>query len=108
MKEYGISELSRFKVIRLSYELMGIRSFFTVGADEVRAWSFMAGATAPQAAGVIHSDLQRGFIRAEVFRYTDMMEFGSEVAIKGAGRQRLEGKEYAVLDGDILNIRHNS
>ena len=72
---------------------MGIRSFFTVGQDEVRAWSFPAGATAPQAAGVIHSDLERGFIRAEVFRYDDMLEHGSEVAIKGAGRQRLEGKE---------------
>ena len=108
MDEYGISELSRSKVIRLSYELMGIRSFFTVGQDEVRAWSFPAGATAPQAAGVIHSDLERGFIRAEVFRYADVLEFGNEMAIKSAGRQRLEGKEYHVLDGDILNIRHSS
>ncbi len=108
MDEYGICELSRLKVIRLSYELMGIRSFFTVGQDEVRAWSFPAGATAPQAAGSIHSDLERGFIRAEVFRYADMIELGSEVAIKGAGRQRLEGKEYRVLNGDIMNIRHNS
>lgn len=108
MEAYGISESSRSKVIRLSYELMGIGSFFTVGQDEVRAWSFAAGATAPQAAGVIHGDLERGFIRAEVFRYDDMLEFGSELAIKSAGRQRLEGKEYRVLDGDILNIRHNS
>ncbi len=108
MREYGISELSRFKVIRLSYELLGIHSFFTVGQDEVRAWSFPAGATAPQAAGFIHSDLEKGFIRAEVFRYDDMAELGSEIAIKGAGRQRLEGKEYTVLDGDILNIRHSS
>ncbi len=108
MDEYGISELSRSKVIRLSYELMGIRSFFTVGQDEARAWSFPAGATAPQAAGVIHSDLERGFIRAEVFRYSDVLEFGSETAIKSAGRQRLEGKEYRVLDGDIMNIRHSS
>ena len=106
MAEYGISELSRSKVIRLSYDLMGIRSFFTVGQDEVRAWSIAAGATAPQAAGVIHSDLQRGFIRAEVFRYADMVQLGSEFAIKTAGKQRLEGKEYHVLDGDILNIRH--
>ncbi len=108
MEEYGISELSRSKVIRLSYDLLGIRSFFTVGQDEVRAWSFPEGATAPQAAGVIHSDLQRGFIRAEVFRYADLAELGSEFAIKNAGKQRLEGKEYRVLDGDILNIRHNS
>lgn len=108
MAEYGISELSRSKVIRLSYDLLGIRSFFTVGQDEVRAWSFPDGATAPQAAGVIHSDLQRGFIRAEVFRYADLSELGSEFAIKSAGKQRLEGKEYRVLDGDILNIRHSS
>ena len=74
----------------------------------MRAWSFPAGATAPQAAGSIHSDLERGFIRAEVFRYADMIELGSEVAIMGAGRQRLEGKEYRVLDGDMMNIRHNS
>ncbi len=108
MAEYGINELSRFKVIRLSYDLMGIQSFFTVGFDEVRAWSFPSGATAPQAAGVIHSDLKRGFIRAEVFRYEDLVQLGSEIAIKGAGKHRLEGKEYRVLDGDILNIRHNS
>ena len=108
MAEYGISELSRSKVIRLSCQLMGIHSFFTVGPDEVRAWSFPAGARAPQAAGVIHSDLERGFIRAEVFRYADMLAYGSEVAIKKAGRQRLEGKDYAVLDGDILNIRHSA
>ncbi len=108
MEEYGIVELSRSRVIRLSYDLLGIRSFFTVGQDEVRAWSFPDGATAPQAAGVIHSDLQRGFIRAEVFRYADLAELGSEFAIKSAGKQRLEGKEYRVLDGDILNIRHNS
>lgn len=108
MAEYGISELSRQRVIRRSYDLLGIQSFFTVGQDEVRAWSFPVGATASQAAGVIHSDLERRFIRAEVFGYADMLEFGSELAIKGAGKQRLEGKEYLVLDGDILNIRHNS
>ena len=106
--EYGIGELSRHKVIRLSYELLGINSFFTVGADEVRAWSVPNGATAPQAAGVIHTDLQRGFIRAEVFRYNDLVNLGSENAIKGAGKHRLEGKDYRVVDGDILNIRHSS
>ncbi len=108
MAEYGISELCRHKVIRMSYDLLGIHSFFTVGADEVRAWSFPNGATAPQAAGVIHSDLQKGFIRAEVFRFDDLVELGSENAIKGAGKRRLEGKAYQVIDGDILNIRHNS
>ena len=108
MAEYGITELSRSKVIRLSYELMGILSFFTVGPDEVRAWSFPVGASAPEAAGVIHTDLQKGFIRAEVFTYDDLMELGDENAIKSAGKFRLEGKEYIVQDGDILNIRHSS
>lgn len=108
MDEYGITELSRSKVIRHSYQLMGIESYFTVGPDEVRAWSFPAGATAPQAAGVIHSDLEKGFIRAEVFTYDDLMTLGSENEIKNAGKHRLEGKEYIVKDGDILNIRHSS
>jgi len=108
MEEYNLTELSRSRVIRVSYELMGIDSFFTVGPDEVRAWSFPAGASAPEAAGEIHSDLQKGFIRSEVFTYDDLIELGSENAIKGAGKFRLEGKEYIVQDGDIMNIRHNS
>lgn len=108
MEEYEITELSRSKVIRHSYELMGIESFFTVGPDEVRAWSFPSGASAPAAAGVIHSDLEKGFIRAEVFTYNDLMELGNENAIKSAGKHRLEGKEYIVKDGDVLNIRHSS
>lgn len=105
MDEYGITELANGRVIRLSYELMAIQSFFTVGKDEVRAWSVARGATAPEAAGVIHSDLQRGFIRAEVMRYEDLIEAGSEQAIKAAGKFRLEGRDYVVQDGDILNIR---
>lgn len=105
MSEYGITERSAAKVIRLSYELMHIQAFFTVGADEVRAWSVPVGATAPEAAGVIHSDLQKGFIRAEVFSYEDVISAGSEAALKAAGKFRLEGKEYIVKDGDILNIR---
>jgi ribosome-binding ATPase len=108
MDEYDITELSRSKVIRVSYELMGILSFFTVGPDEVRAWSFPDGASAPEAAGEIHTDLQKGFIRAEAFTYDDLIELGDENAIKNAGKFRLEGKEYIVQDGDILNIRHNS
>jgi GTP-binding protein YchF len=105
MDEYNITELSAARVIRLSYELMSIQSFFTVGADEVRAWSVAIMATAPEAAGVIHTDLQRGFIRAEVMAYDDLITAGSEAAIKQAGKLRLEGKEYVVNDGDILNIR---
>ncbi len=108
MEEYGITELSAAKVIRLSYELMAIQSFFTVGEDEVRAWSVAVGATAPEAAGAIHSDLQKGFIRAEVMRTDDLLAAGSEAALKSTGKIRLEGKEYIVKDGDILHIRHNA
>ncbi|MCC6614854.1 MAG: redox-regulated ATPase YchF [Anaerolineae bacterium] len=108
MEEYGITELSADRVVRLSYELLAYDSFFTVGEDEVRAWRMPSGATAPEAAGVIHSDLQKGFIRAEVFHYDELMELGSENAIKSAGKLRLEGREYIVKDGDILHIRHSS
>jgi hypothetical protein len=107
MQEYGISERGADKVIRLSYELMAIQSFFTVGEDEVRAWSVPIGATAPEAAGAIHSDLQKGFIRAEVMRYDDLLDGGSEAALKASGKFRLEGKEYVVQDGDVVHIRFN-
>ena len=107
MEEYGIRERGADKVIRLSYELMAIQSFFTVGEDEVRAWSVPMGATAPEAAGAIHSDLQKGFIRAEVMKYGDLLEAGSEAALKATGKMRLEGKEYIVHDGDIVHIRFN-
>jgi hypothetical protein len=108
MAEYGITELSAAKVIRLSYELLAIQSFFTVGPDEVRAWSVPIGATAPEAAGAIHNDLQKGFIRAEVMTYEDLSTLGSEAAVKSHGKLRLEGKEYVVKDGDIVHIRHSS
>lgn len=107
MGEYGISELSAARVIGFSYELMNIQSFFTVGEDEVRAWSVAIGATAPEAAGAIHSDLQKGFIRAEVMAYNDLIAAGSEAAMKATGKFRLEGKEYVVKDGDIVHIRFN-
>jgi GTP-binding protein YchF len=107
MGEYGITELSADKVIRLSYDLMRIQSFYTVGEDEVRAWSVAIGATAPEAAGVIHSDLQKGFIRAEVMAYADLIAAGSESALKATGKIRLEGKDYIVKDGDIVHIRFN-
>jgi hypothetical protein len=105
MEEYGLTELAAPRVIRLSYELLAIQSFFTVGEDECRAWTVAVGATAPEAAGAIHTDLQRGYIRAEVMRYEDLLEMGSEAAVKQAGKMRLEGKEYVVKDGDIVHIR---
>jgi GTP-binding protein YchF len=108
MEEYGITELSAARVIRLSYELMSIQTFFTVGEDEVRAWSVAIGASAPEAAGAIHSDLQKGFIRAEVMAYDDLITAGSEAGVKSAGKFRLEGREYIVKDGDIVHVRHNA
>ena len=107
MEEYGITELALKQVIKLSYDLLDQQSFFTAGADECRAWTTSRHATAPEAAGVIHTDLQKGFIRAEVIAYDDLMELGSMNEAKAKGKLRLEGKEYPVKDGDILNIRFN-
>lgn len=107
MQEYGIEEPSLNRMIRYSYDLLGLQSFFTVGPDEVRAWTVRRGALAPEAAGVIHTDLQKGFIRAEVVSYTDLTELGGMTEAKTHGKLRLEGKEYVVKDGDILNIRFN-
>lgn len=103
--EFGITEPSLPRMIRLSYDLLGLRSFFTVGEDEVRAWTIPVGATAVDAAGVIHTDLARGFIRAEVVAYVDLISAGGMAEAKKGGHVRLEGKEYLVKDGDILNIR---
>jgi ribosome-binding ATPase len=107
MEEYNITELSAEKVIRLSYELMSILSFFTVGEDECRAWSVTVGTKAPEAAGTIHSDMQKGFIRAEVMHFDDLIAAGSEAAVKRAGRMHVEGREYVVQDGDIVHVLFN-
>ncbi len=107
LTEYGIEEPSLNRMIRYSYDLLGLESFFTVGPDEVRAWTVRRGATAPEAAGEIHTDLQKGFIRAEVIAYNDLMATGGMTEAKAKGKYRLEGKEYIVQDGDILNIRFN-
>ncbi len=107
MEEYNIAELGLNRVIRLSYELLGQQSFFTTGADECRAWTVGRQAAAPEAAGVIHTDLQKGFIRAEVVAYDDLIAAGGMTEAKAKGKVRLEGKEYIVKDGDILNIRFN-
>lgn len=107
MEEYHIKEPSLNRVIGLSYDLLGLQSFFTVGPDEVRAWTVHRGATAPEAAGEIHTDLQKGFIRAEVVAYNDLIALGGMKEAHGKGKVRLEGKEYIVQDGDILNIRHS-
>lgn len=107
LDEYGITEPGLNKMIRLSYGLLGLQSFFTVGEDEVRAWTVRVGADAVDAAGTIHTDLARGFIRAEVIAYDDLIASGNMVEARKRGVLRLEGKEYVVKDGDILNIRFN-
>ena len=107
LAEYGIEEPSLNRMIRLSYDLLGLQSFFTVGPDECRAWTVRRGAIAPEAAGEIHTDLQKGFIRAEVVHYDDLTGLGGMNEVKAHGKLRLEGKEYIVLDGDVLNIRFN-
>jgi GTP-binding protein YchF len=103
----GLGEGALPRVTRAAYHLLGRRTFFTTGDKESRAWTFRAGARAPECAGVIHSDLQRGFIRAEVIRWDELLDLGSWHAAKDAGRLRVEGKDYEVVDGDVLEIRFN-
>jgi GTP-binding protein YchF len=105
MEEYGIKELSLSRMINLSYDLLHVQSFFTVGEDEVRAWETHRGATAQESAGEIHTDLQRGFVRAEVVAFEDLISLGSMNEARAKGKLRLEGKEYLVKDGDIVHIR---
>jgi len=107
MEEYGIQELSLSRMISLSYDLLQVQSFFTVGEDEVRAWTVNRNAPAVEAAGAIHTDLQKGFIRAEVVSYADLIELGGMNEAKAKGKLRLEGKDYPVKDGDIVHIRFN-
>ena len=107
MSEYDIAEPSLNRMIRSSYDLMRLQSFFTVGEDEVRAWTVHQGTAAPEAAGVIHSDLQKGFIRAEVVPYGELLNLGSMAEARSKGKLRLEGKEYVVQDGDIMHVRFN-
>ncbi len=107
MADLGIQEPGLTKLIRISYELLGLMSFFTVGKDEVRAWTIPINTKAVHAAGTIHSDLERGFIRAEVISYDDMIKYETLANARQHGALRLEGKEYIVLDGDIINVRFN-
>lgn len=107
MDEYGIVESGLKRVINQSYCLMDIHSFFTVGEDEVRAWTIPVGATAFEAAGAIHTDLQKGFIRGEVISYEELIDLGGLAEARKKGKLRLEGKEYVVQDGDIVHVRHN-
>ncbi len=107
MEELGIKSPAVDVVVQKSYNLLGLISYLTAGEPEVRAWTIRKGFTAQKSAGVIHSDIERGFIRAEVIKYDDYIELGSEKAVKAAGKFRLEGKEYIVCDGDVVNFRFN-
>lgn len=105
--ELGLKESGLSRVVQAGYWLLGLQTYFTAGVKEVRAWTLPVGSTAPQAAGVIHSDFERGFIRAEVISFEDYIRYGGEQGAKEAGRMRLEGKEYRVVDGDVMHFRFN-
>jgi len=107
LSSVGLSEPGLHKVVRAGYRMLGLQTFFTVGEQECRAWTFHKGAKAPEAAGVIHSDFERGFIKAEVFDWKDLIRLGSEAAVREKGLLRIEGKEYVVRDGDCMHFRFN-
>ena len=107
LEELGLEEAGVNRLIRSAYKLFNLQTYFTAGVKEVRAWTIPVGATAPQAAGVIHSDFEKGFIRAEVIKYEDFIHYKSEVAVKDAGKMHVEGKAYVVNDGDIMHFRFN-
>jgi hypothetical protein len=107
LQELGLKEAGLERMIQAGYRLLGLWTYFTAGPKEVRAWTVSAGALAPQAAGVIHTDFEKGFIRAEVTAYDDYITSGGEAGAKEKGLLRLEGKEYRVLDGDVMHFRFN-
>ena len=107
LSEYGLEESGLDKLIQASYKLLGLMSYLTAGVQEVRAWTFKEGMTAPEMAGIIHSDFQRGFIKAETYSFEDLVEYGSEHALKEAGKIRQEGKQYVGQDGDIMLFKFN-
>ena len=107
LEDIGLEEPGASKLIRAAYHLLNLQTYFTAGVKEVRAWTIHKGDTAPQAAGVIHTDFEKGFIRAEVIAYDDFITYGSEAKVKEAGKMRVEGKEYIVKDGDIMHFRFN-
>ncbi|SHI90629.1 redox-regulated ATPase YchF [Pseudozobellia thermophila] len=107
LEDLGLNEPGSAKLIRGAYRLLNLETYFTAGVKEVRAWTIPVGATAPQAAGVIHTDFEKGFIRAEVISYDDYVAYGSEAKVKEAGKMRVEGKEYIVKDGDVMHFRFN-
>ena len=107
LKDLGIEESGLFSLIKSTYSLLGLATYFTVGSDEVKAWTFKKGMKAPACAGIIHTDFEKGFIRAEVMSYNDLIECGNELKVKEKGKLRLEGKDYIMQDGDICHFRFN-
>ena len=107
LEELGIKESGLEQLIKKTYSLLGLATYFTVGSDEVRAWTFKKGMKAPECAGIIHTDFERGFIRAEVMSYNDLIDCGSELKVRESGKMRLEGKDYVMQDGDICHFRFN-
>ncbi len=107
LTDLGLDEPGLNRVIRAAYKLLGLQTYFTAGVKEVRAWTVKAGSTAPQAAAVIHTDFEKGFIRAETIGYDDYIKYRGESGARDAGRLRLEGKEYRVQEGDVLHFRFN-
>ncbi len=107
LEDLGLDEAGSAKLIRSAYKLLNLQTYFTSGVKEVRAWTIPVGSTAPQAAGVIHTDFEKGFIRAEVIKYDDFVKYGSEAKVKEAGKMGVEGKEYIVQDGDVMHFRFN-
>ena len=107
LEDIGLAEPGLNRLVRAAYDLLGLQTYFTAGVKEVRAWTIHKGDTAPQAAGVIHTDFEKGFIRAEVISYDDFIACNGEQGAKEAGKMRLEGKEYIVRDGDVMHFRFN-
>ena len=105
LEGFGLGEGALFRMVRSAYHLLGLRTYFTTGEKETRAWTFYAGSTAPECAGRIHSDFQRGFIRAEVIPFATYLECGGEAGAKAKGVMQVEGKEYVVADGDVIYFR---
>nr|MBA2762250.1 DUF933 domain-containing protein [Segetibacter sp.] len=107
LEDMGLSESGVARLIKSTYRLLNLATYFTAGVQEVRAWTITKGMIAPQAAGVIHTDFEKGFIRAEVIKYTDFIKYGSEAACRDNGKLAVQGKDYVVEDGDIMHFRFN-
>ena len=107
LEDIGLKEAGVSRLIRSAYKLLNLQTYFTAGVKELRAWTIPIGATGPKAAGVIHTDFEKGFIRAETISYEDYVTYGTEAKVKEAGKMRVEGKEYIVQDGDVMHFRFN-